>query len=495
MSDDVLTEDEALRSQNFFAAMAASPVPVVTYALIAINLLIFVAMMFSQASLLMPTPQEAIRWGADFGPLTFNGQWWRIITCCFVHFGFIHVAMNMFILFQVGIFTEKLFGNVRFLLLYLLAGVGGSLASLAVHPLSASAGASGAVFGVYGALLGFLLIQRGVVPSASAASIAKSAGIFLVINVFYGLRSAGTDMTAHGGGLLTGFVVGCLLARPLFASGQRLYPVRTLAVALGGIVLAYLAFGVVAKRSGPKNAWEQQVMSGKSVTVRDNNRVIYTGSATRADANNLASALFKAGYFAQSNGVVLLSKSRDGTVVSIPTGEVDTTRPHDGLPGIPETSKRMAPFAWDDPHYLARVENTGVVIAPSVGGPPIKIALLSSTGDVEKVVPINTHVATIGTKDSIWYSGTATQQDAEALGMSLQENKFFRDDGRRFYLSKGSDGADISFTVKDGAWDDPTLVAAFQSIGRKLAKSVNGSPVRFHLLDGDKQSRKDWVVK
>jgi rhomboid protease GluP len=250
MSDDVLTEGEAWRAQTFFAAMAAAPTPIVTYALIAVNLLIFLVMMFSQASLLMPTPQEAIHWGADFGPLTFNGQWWRIVTCCFVHFGFIHVAMNMFILYQVGIFTEKLFGNVRFLVLYLLAGVGGSLASLSVHPLSASAGASGAVFGVYGALLGFLLVQRGVVPSASAASIAKSAGIFLAINVFYGLKSAGTDMTAHGGGLLTGFVAGCLLARPLFTSGQRLYPKRTLAVALGGIVLACLAFSALAQRSG-----------------------------------------------------------------------------------------------------------------------------------------------------------------------------------------------------------------------------------------------------
>src|SRR5579859_2122734 len=106
------TPDEILRAQRFQAGMAAAPTPVVTYALIAVNALIFLAMIFTAPSFLSLTNQQMLKWGADFGPLTLNGEWWRLITSCFLHFNFIHIGMNMFILFQVGVFTEKLFGNV-----------------------------------------------------------------------------------------------------------------------------------------------------------------------------------------------------------------------------------------------------------------------------------------------------------------------------------------------------------------------------------------------
>ena len=86
----------------------------VTQALIGINVLVFLAMLFFHVSFFEPTSQQVLPWGANLAPLTTSGQWWRLVTACFVHFGIIHIAMNMFILYQVGIFTETLFGNARY---------------------------------------------------------------------------------------------------------------------------------------------------------------------------------------------------------------------------------------------------------------------------------------------------------------------------------------------------------------------------------------------
>jgi rhomboid protease GluP len=210
--------------------------------LIALNVLVFVAMLAASPRFPILTNLEMVRWGADFGPLTLNGQWWRMLTSCFLHFGFIHIGMNMFILYQVGVLTEKLFGNVRYLVLYLLAGLGGSVASLFSHPISVSAGASGAVFGVYGGLLGFLLMQRGVVPKRVSLGIGRSAGVFLLYNLVYGLSSPGTDIQAHGGGFVSGLILGCALAAPIFPTGQKHYPLRTLLVGAAGATALYFAF-------------------------------------------------------------------------------------------------------------------------------------------------------------------------------------------------------------------------------------------------------------
>jgi len=505
MSDNVTipsleAHEEVLRARNFQRSIAAAPKPVVTYALIAVNSLIFLAMTFTASSFLSLDNQEMLKWGADFGPLTLGGQWWRLITSCFLHFNFIHIAMNMFILFQVGVFTEKLFGNVRFALLYLLAGVGGNIVSLYGHSGHAvtSAGASGAVFGVYGGLLAFLLMQRGVVPSNLSMGIAKSAGIFIVYNIVYGLSSPTTDLLAHGGGLAAGFLVGCALAMPLSPEGQRLYPMRTLIVALCGTAVTYGAMMLLPHPDRSESRLYEKLILSNRLKVANDDYVYYSGSATKADAESLGKALATAEFFVKPNGIVLLSKGSDGTVVSILTGADDHSRPvKDPVTGPAATHQeaRLTPDPWDDPEYLASIETTGVMIAPSVGGPPIKIALLSEQGDVEKLIPIVARAVTIGTKDSVWYSGTATQQEAEALGKALQDNGFFFDQGARVVLSKGAAGTDVSFMVKEGVWDDPTMLPAFQQIGRKIAGAVGGTPLTVHLVDKTMANKKDIVVK
>jgi len=193
---------------------ASSPYTI-TIALIAINVLVFAAMVASGVSFTQPMPLDVANWGGDFGPYTIGEhQYWRLLTACFLHFGIIHIGFNMYVLYQIGPFIEMAFGRARYLVIYFLAGLGGSIVSVWVHPTAVGAGASGAIFGLYGAVFGFLLINRRTLDPAVTKSIAKSAGIFVLYNVVYGSITRTTDLSAHFGGLVTGFVVGMLLIRP-----------------------------------------------------------------------------------------------------------------------------------------------------------------------------------------------------------------------------------------------------------------------------------------
>src|SRR5262245_21464047 len=185
----------------------------VTVVLIALNVLVFALMVFWGVSAFNPTTDSVLKWGADYGPLTLHGQWWRMLASTFLHFGLIHLLFNMFVLFNIGLFMESLAGRVGFVVLYLVCGLGGSAASLVWHPSIVSAGASGAIFGLYGALLGFLARHRGSIPAESLASLRKGALTFVGYNLLFGLRP-GVDMAAHLGGLATGFVLGLFLIRP-----------------------------------------------------------------------------------------------------------------------------------------------------------------------------------------------------------------------------------------------------------------------------------------
>jgi rhomboid protease GluP len=184
-----------------------------TIVLIALNVLVFLIMVLQGVSVFNPTADSVVRWGADYGPLTLHGQWWRMVVSTFLHFGLIHLLFNMLVLFNIGLFLESLAGLVPFVALYLVCGLGGSAASLAWHPSIVSAGASGAIFGLYGALLGFLVRHRGSIPAESLMSLRKGAFTFIGYNLLFGLRP-GVDMSAHLGGLATGFVLGLFLIQP-----------------------------------------------------------------------------------------------------------------------------------------------------------------------------------------------------------------------------------------------------------------------------------------
>ncbi len=214
----------------------------VTPVIVGANVALFVVMLATGVHWFSPSAQTLIDWGANYAPRTTAGQWWRLGSSMFIHIGVLHVAMNMLVFLNVGRFFERLVGNAGFAAIYLVSGLCGSLASIAVHPFVTSAGASGAVFGVYGALVGFLLRQRGAVPRPVLDKLGKGAASFLIYNLVFGLQIEGIDMACHFGGLVGGFVCGLIAGQPLV--GEAVIAkrrVRTLAV---------LAFGAVAVSAG-----------------------------------------------------------------------------------------------------------------------------------------------------------------------------------------------------------------------------------------------------
>jgi rhomboid protease GluP len=126
-----------------------------------------------------------------------------------------HLVFNMVALYQTGRMTERMFGSTRFLMLYVVAGLSGSVASLLWNPLVNSAGASGAIFGVFGGLLAFALNSNNGIPLSVMNQHRNSTLAFIVFNLYIGLRSSGIDNAAHFGGLIGGLAMGLLLARPV----------------------------------------------------------------------------------------------------------------------------------------------------------------------------------------------------------------------------------------------------------------------------------------
>ena len=177
----------------------------ITPILIDLNILVYLAMVAAGVNFFLPDTADLIKWGANFRPMTLDGQWWRILTCCFLHIGIIHLLMNMYCLFIIGSLLETHLGKARFLAAYLLTGITSSMASIYMHDLQVSAGASGAIFGMYGVFLA--LVAANMIDKEKRNATLRSIGIFVVYNLVYGMRE-GIDNSAHVGGLLGGIVIG-----------------------------------------------------------------------------------------------------------------------------------------------------------------------------------------------------------------------------------------------------------------------------------------------
>jgi rhomboid protease GluP len=201
----------------------------VTKVLVAANVLTFGVAGALGAGFVVPHVEVLQTLGTNFGPLTIGGQWWRLVTSLFLHFGVFHLALNMWALLVGGRLAERLFGGWAFALIYFAAGIAGSLNSLLWHPNINSAGASGAIFGVYGAMLAFHLRRHTAIPADVLSQQRLSGIIFIGYNLLNGFSHAGIDNAAHLGGLGVGFALGILLALPLGLesraqlSGTRFY--------------------------------------------------------------------------------------------------------------------------------------------------------------------------------------------------------------------------------------------------------------------------------
>ncbi|MGZ3871927.1 MAG: rhomboid family intramembrane serine protease [Mucilaginibacter sp.] len=179
----------------------------ITPIIIDLNIVIFILMVISGVDILSPSTESLITWGANFAPATLEGEWWRLLSNCFLHIGLLHLLFNMYALLYIGLILEPYLGKLRFTTAYLLTGIVASTSSLYVHDQTVSAGASGAIFGMYGVFLAMLTTN--IIPSAVRKALISSIAIFVVFNLINGMK-AGIDNAAHIGGLVSGFIIGYL---------------------------------------------------------------------------------------------------------------------------------------------------------------------------------------------------------------------------------------------------------------------------------------------
>jgi rhomboid protease GluP len=211
--------------------------PWVTYGLIAANLAMFAFELARGAGATGPSPEEMIALGGDFAPLTRHGEAWRLVTAMFLHYGIVHLALNMVCLYQIRV-VERMLARVEYLALYFAAGLVGGLASLVAHPDAVSAGASGAVFGMFGAFTAVMIVRRKQIEPEAWRRTMRSLGMFFGINLVFGLSQSGIDVTAHIGGLVVGFAGAFVLAKTARPTGGRAW-LRALVVAVVGAGIAF----------------------------------------------------------------------------------------------------------------------------------------------------------------------------------------------------------------------------------------------------------------
>jgi membrane associated rhomboid family serine protease len=204
--------------------------PQLTYAIIAINVLVFVAQIATGAGGFDATSGTVFRDGALFGPSVAAGDWWRIVTAGFMHAGFLHIAFNMYFVYFLGTMIEPAIGKLRFGVLYVVSLLGGSLGALLLDFYSPAVGASGAAFGL---LVGGILLMRsrGIDPMHSGLVLT------LVLNLAITFVIPGISIGAHIGGIIAGGIGAVLL----FEAGERQRGMRTPALAalvLLGVLIA-----------------------------------------------------------------------------------------------------------------------------------------------------------------------------------------------------------------------------------------------------------------
>ena len=193
------------------------------------NVMVFIAMVLASGPSLDFTGQVLVHFGANFGPFTLSGQWWRLLTYMFLHGSLMHIGFNMWCLWDLGALCESLYGRWTFAAIYLITGIAAGMASVAWNPGVLSVGASGAIFGLAGALIASFYLGEFSLPRVAISGTLRSLLFFVGFNVLFGSLVPGIDNGAHGGGLVSGLIVGALIAR-LAPEHDR--PLRRLGVLL-----------------------------------------------------------------------------------------------------------------------------------------------------------------------------------------------------------------------------------------------------------------------
>lgn len=183
----------------------------VNIGLIAVNVIYFLYLEMNGST---EDTQFMVSHGAMYAPLVIErGEYYRLITSTFMHFGINHIMNNMLILFILGDNLERALGHIKYLLFYLVCGVGANVASMIInlsgYRIVVSAGASGAIFGVIGGLLYAVAVNRGQLEDLSTRQLV----VVILCSLYFGFTSTGVDNAAHIAGLIIGIIMGVILYR------------------------------------------------------------------------------------------------------------------------------------------------------------------------------------------------------------------------------------------------------------------------------------------
>ena len=241
-----------------------------TAAIIILCIIAYIAEVIVSRSIEISLP-ALMKLGANSGVEVFSGQWWRLMTSVFLHGGFLHIAANMWALFNLGLLAEILYGRRNYLVLYLLCGLGGSVASVWWHPTEVGVGASGAIFGIAGALLPALKFQKNPRIAMALRGALGSIVFFVFVNLLIGAGVPFIDNAAHVGGLVTGIVVGALL--PSYTVEEERKKTGQ-AIVVFVLAFALLAYGATYA----KKKYEPQMLRIRAV------QLVRSGKTTEAMA-------------------------------------------------------------------------------------------------------------------------------------------------------------------------------------------------------------------
>jgi len=225
-----------------------------TQILFGANIAVFLAMALASGEIMDFPNRTMFALGANYGPYTLTGQYWRLFTYMFLHSGLLHIAFNMWCLWDLGALAESLYGRRSFAAIYLITGVAGGIASVGWNPGVFTVGASGAIFGLAGALLASFYLGEFSFPSIAIRGTVTSLAFFIVINILFGAGfnifgggSFAVDNAAHIGGLISGLILGALIAR---LAPQLDAPLRRFAVIAAVAMLVLIGAVVVIQWRG-----------------------------------------------------------------------------------------------------------------------------------------------------------------------------------------------------------------------------------------------------
>lgn len=246
------------------------------------------------------------------------------------------------------------------------------------------------------------------------------------------------------------------------ARGRRI-AANWLAFGVGLLLLAAIASRGIEGMRKPKPPVPK-------VIVGTNDTVYYSRWATERDAEALGHALQSMGFFCDRGSSVQVSKYKGVTVVSFALNE----------------------GAWDHAGAADRFEEIGRRVAASVGGFPIEVHLVDPAWTVRKSLAVGKVM--VGDRDAIYYLGSATEDDAQALGQALRDAGYLEDRGVSVVVSKNG-GAAIGFVVGQGVWERPDAMAGFEGLARRVAASIGGLPVQVRLLNPEMETEKEVAVQ